>query len=98
LKALQENLGEHQDAAVHATELGTVAHHLAAAWPPETGLVDTGLVDTGLVDTLLATGRLLGQLEGVRDRTRLEFAARFARYDRAATSHALDAALRGARP
>jgi hypothetical protein len=55
------------------------------------------LVDTLLVDTLLATGRLLGELEGVRDRTRLEFAARFARYDRDATSHALDAALRGAR-
>ena len=113
LKALQENLGEHQDAAVHAAELRTVAHHLAAAWPattgastdtgPEdtglvdTGLVDTGLVDTLLVDTLLATGRLLGELEGVRDRTRLEFAARFECYDRDATSHALDAALRGAR-
>lgn len=103
LKALQENLGEHQDAAVHAAELRTVAHHLAAAWPAttgastDTGPEDTGLVDMGLVDTLLATGRLLGELEGVRDRTRLEFAARFERYDRDATSHALDAALRGAR-
>lgn len=84
LKALQENLGEHQDAAVHATDLRAAAHAL------HDGPATAG---TDLVDTLLAMGRLLAELERVRDRTRLEFADRFAAYDTPAARHALEAAL-----
>jgi CHAD domain-containing protein len=87
LKALQENLGEHQDAAVHATDLRAVAHDLHA------GVGDPAAT----ADTLLAMGRLLVELEGVRDRTRAAFAERFAAYDTAATRRALHAALLPAR-
>lgn len=95
LKALQENLGEHQDAAVHAADLRAAAHAL------HTGTGTTGTTGTtdpaALVDTLLAMGRLLAQLERVRDRTRLEFADRFTAYDTRSTRRALEAALRTAR-
>lgn len=99
LKALQENLGEHQDAAVHATDLHRVAHDLLAAASPGTDTTTDASPDSGvhLADTLLAAGRLLGELEEVRERTRLEFASRFARYDSDVTRQALEDALRRAR-
>lgn len=94
LKALQENLGEHQDAAVHAADLRAAAHAL----PVGSGTAGTaGTTGTDDVDALLAMGRLLGELERVRDRTRLEFAERFAAYDTRATRRALEAALGTAR-
>jgi CHAD domain-containing protein len=67
LKALQENLGEHQDAEVHVAMLRDLARHLDAAG-----------VDT---DTLMATGRLVELLDRRRLAARQEFAERFAAYD-----------------
>jgi CHAD domain-containing protein len=80
LKALQDNLGEHQDAEVHIEEVRTMADELVA----------TEAVDAG---TLLAMGRLVAHLEGVRVATRGGFAERFADFDTKATRRALDALL-----
>ena len=68
LKALQDNLGEHQDAEVHVTELRAMSSELHGA---------PG-VDAG---TLLAMGRLTEHLERHREAAREEFAERFASYD-----------------
>lgn len=68
LKALQENLGEHQDAEVHVHALRAMSSELhdAAGAPPE---------------TLLAMGRLAEHLDRRRTTARRQFAERFATYD-----------------
>jgi len=81
LKALQDNLGEHQDAEVHVNMLRTIAHELHA----------TG----ASADTMLALGQLTELLDQRRRAARAEFAERFARYDTPATQRALDAVLEG---
>jgi CHAD domain-containing protein len=68
LKALQDNLGEHQDTEVQLDELRSVAHDLHAA----------NVADT---DALLAVGRLVDHLERRRQAARAEFTERFAAYD-----------------
>jgi CHAD domain-containing protein len=81
LKALQDNLGEHQDAEVHISMLESVANELH----------DTA----ASADTMVAIGRLTHQLDQQRLAARAEFAERFAAYDRRATQRALDAMLEG---
>jgi CHAD domain-containing protein len=83
LKALQDNLGEHQDAEVHLAQLRELAHDLAGR----------PTVDT---DTLLAMGRLSDHLDRRRAEERAAFGARFAAYDTKANRRALDALLRKA--
>ena len=68
LKALQDNLGEHQDAEVQVAELRSIAH----------ALNDAEGIGT---DALLAMGRLIDHLERVRERERDAFTERFAAYD-----------------
>jgi len=68
LKALQDNLGEHQDSEVHLGELRSIPAQLggrAAAEPT----------------TLVAIGQLTEQLEQRRKAARTEFAERFSAYD-----------------
>lgn len=81
LKALQDNLGEHQDAAVHVEMLQDLARELNDA-------------DVS-PDTLLAIGRLTERLDQQRLAAHAEFAERFAYYDTPATQRALDAMLEG---
>jgi CHAD domain-containing protein len=81
LKALQDNLGEHQDAEVHAGMLRTIAGELPATTPPA---------------TLVALGQLVEQLEQRRVDAREAFADRFADYDSKATRKAMRAMLGGA--
>ena len=81
LKALQDNLGEHQDAEVHAGRLRTVAGELPPTTAPE---------------TLVALGQLVEQLERRRVEAREAFADRFAEYDSKATRKAMRAMLDGA--
>jgi CHAD domain-containing protein len=79
LKVLQDNLGEHQDAEVHITELREIArvvHEQGAS-----------------SDTMLAIGQLSEQLDQRRHAAHVEFASRFADYDTKATRRALDKAL-----
>ena len=83
LKALQDNLGEHQDAEVHLGQLRELAHDLH-----KRATVDT--------DALLAMGSLGDHLDRRRQHERDEFAHRFAAYDTAANRNALDALLRPA--
>jgi CHAD domain-containing protein len=81
LKALQDNLGEHQDAEVHVHMLRAVA---------------TELHETGAsADTMVAIGQLTERLDQQRLAARIEFAERFADYDNPATQRALDAMLDG---
>jgi CHAD domain-containing protein len=81
LKALQDNLGEHQDAEVHVDMLRTIA---------------TELHENGAsAGTLVAIGQLTERLDQQRQAARLEFADRFADYDTATTQRALDAMLDG---
>jgi len=80
LKALQDNLGQHQDAEVQVAELRDLAHHLR----------DRLGIGT---DTLLAVGRLVDHLERVRQRERDAFDDRFAAYDTPANASLLDALL-----
>ncbi len=81
LKALQDNLGEHQDAEVHVHLLRAVA---------------TELHETGAsADTMVAIGQLTERLDQQRLAARVEFAERFAGYDSPATRRALDAMLDG---
>ncbi|MDP1818330.1 MAG: CHAD domain-containing protein [Acidimicrobiales bacterium] len=77
LKALQDNLGEHQDAEVQMAQLRTLAHDLR----------DAPGVDT---DVLLAIGRLGEQLDRRRSSERAAFADRFAAYDTKPNRRALD--------
>jgi len=78
LKALQDNLGEHQDTEVHVAQLRSVARDLRSQVGP---------------DTLAAMDRLTGHLDGRRGAARAEFAGRFAAYDTTRTSAALAALL-----
>jgi CHAD domain-containing protein len=81
LKALQDNLGEHQDAEVHVEMLRSIA---------------TELHETGAsAATLVALGQLTERLDQQRQAARVEFADRFTDYDTAATQRALDAMLDG---
>lgn len=73
LKHFQDNLGEHQDAAVHAVELTELVADNADRLP---------------VETVLAAGRLIERLDQKRDAARLEFAERFAEFDSNATKRA----------
>ncbi len=81
LKALQDNLGAHQDAEVHVGLLRAVARELhEAGAPPE---------------TMVAIGQLTERLDQQRLAERGDFAERFAGYDTPATQRALDAVLAG---
>ncbi len=81
LKALQDNLGEHQDAEVHVTMLRAVGHELydAGASP----------------DTMIAIGQLTERLDQQRGSARAEFAERFADYDTPSTHGSLEEMLEG---
>ena len=81
LKALQNNLGEHQDAEVHVALIREVADELN-----QRGVEPR---------TLIAIGQLTERLEQVRQASRAEFAERFDSYDSRATEDALDAVLHG---
>jgi CHAD domain-containing protein len=81
LKRLQDLLGTHQDAEVHAAELRQAADEL----PPTTAPA-----------TYLAVGQLIEHLERVRQEAREGFAERFATYDSTATRHVLRDLLDGA--
>jgi CHAD domain-containing protein len=80
LKELQDNLGEHQDAAVHVAQLHDAVDELPAGVPPE---------------TFVAIGQLIEQLDRRRQGARDEFAERFARYDSKATHQAFADVLDG---
>jgi CHAD domain-containing protein len=81
LKAFQDNLGEHHDAAIRVAALRTISQELRSEpRPPE---------------TMLAIGQLIAQIDQRRVATRLEFAEHFAAYDTKATQRDLDAALAG---
>ena len=67
LKQLQDNLGEHQDAAVHADELRAVAAELNS--------------ESTSPDTFIAIGRLSERLELAKASARDEFPRRFDAYD-----------------
>lgn len=77
LKALQDNLGEHQDAEVHTDQLRAIAEEIHGT-------------DAGGAGTLLAMGELTAHLQQRRRATRAEFAERFAAFDTAETRNALD--------
>lgn len=81
LKALQDVLGSHQDAEVHADALRQLAGEPEREWS---------------VDTLVAIGQLVGRLEQVRVSSRRQLAERFADFDRSKTNDALDALLESA--
>lgn len=83
LKALQENLGQHQDAEVHIARLRQLAHDLH-----EQGVAHA--------DDLLAMGRLVEHLDLRRRRERDAFAERFASYDTRANHKLLKSLLRHA--
>lgn len=78
LKSLQDNLGEHQDAEVHVTQLRDVSSTIAITAP---------------LTTVLATGQLVERMEQRRLASRAEFAERFAAFDTPATQKALEALL-----
>jgi len=80
LKALQDNLGEHQDTEVHAAQLRAMSHDLH------------GSGGAG-ADTLVAMGQLAGEFERRRTAARAEFAERFAAYDTAKTRRTLEVLL-----
>ncbi len=84
LKALQDNLGEHQDTEVHTAQLKTMSQELHEAG-----------VGAG---TLVAMGRLTEIFEHRRLQAREEFAARFTAYDTKQTARVLDELLEAARP
>lgn len=79
LKALQDNLGDHQDAEVHLAQI----HDLAVT------LHRQGVAP----EVLLGMGRLAEHLDQRRRRDREEFAERFARYDSKANARLLRVAL-----
>jgi CHAD domain-containing protein len=80
LKALQENLGAHQDAEVQLGLLRMLAHDLAAA----------GQVDT---DTLLDVGRVSERMVRRQANERRAFDDRFGRFDTKRNRHALASLL-----
>ena len=75
LKALQDTLGEHQDAEVHAHALRTIADDRQQHWDAE---------------TFLAIGQLIERLEQRRVATRDELAERFGEFDTKKTVKALE--------
>ena len=81
LKELQDNLGEHQDAAVHVAELRAISSelHRVGASPA----------------TMLAIGQLTERLDERRVAARIAFAERFGKYDTKATHRAFAEALEG---
>ncbi|MDP9464906.1 MAG: CHAD domain-containing protein, partial [Actinomycetota bacterium] len=81
LKAVQDNLGEHQDAEVHVAQLRVISGELHQFGAPPA--------------TMLAIGQLIERLEQRRIAARAEFAGRFAEYDTTSPQRALDAALEG---
>lgn len=81
LKAFQDNLGEHQDAEVHAAELRAISRELHTS--------------SATSDTIFAIGQLTERLDQRRIAARADFAERFAAYDTKATQRALDATLDG---
>ena len=76
LKALQDNLGEHQDTEVHTTQLKAMSQELHGA---------PGVS----ADTLLAMGRLTEVFNRRRQEARDLFAERFSAYDTKPTARAL---------
>jgi CHAD domain-containing protein len=81
LKALQDTLGEHQDAEVHANALRDIADHRSQRWDN---------------DTLLAIGQLVERLEQRRLASRGDLADRFDAFDRKETVKALKELLASA--
>jgi CHAD domain-containing protein len=81
LKALQDTLGEHQDAEVHAHALRTIADDPRQRWS---------------ADTLLAIGQLIERLEQRRVASRNDLAERFAEFDSKKTTVALKELLASA--
>lgn len=77
LKALQDNLGEFQDAEVHSDRLRTIALELHEA-PGTTAA------------TMVAIGQLTEHFEQRRQAARKEFASRFTAYDTKASRRCLD--------
>ena len=82
LKQLQDNLGEHQDAAVHAAQLRSLVGESTLDLP---------------VETVLAAGQLVERMEQRRRTTRDEFAERFEAFDSKPTRQALSALLDSAK-
>lgn len=80
LKALQDNLGEHQDTEVHTAQLKAMSEELHGA-PGVTS------------DTLIAMGRLTEIFERRRLAAREEFAGRFTAYDTKQTAKVFDELL-----
>lgn len=83
LKDLQEHLGAHQDAEVHAAQLHDLARDLHGR--PEVSS-----------EVLLAMGQLIAHLERRRQAEREDFADRFSAYDTKANRRALTSLLREA--
>ena len=79
LKALQDNLGEHQDAEVHVALIREIAADIHQG--------------TATTETLLALGQLTERLEQIRIAARREFAEQFSVYDTSSTEHAFAAML-----
>lgn len=83
LKALQDNLGEHQDAQVQAERLTAIAAELRS--------------DNATTETLLALGRVIERLDARRISARDEFATRFAAYDTDSTNDVFNAVVASVR-
>jgi CHAD domain-containing protein len=81
LKALQDTLGEHQDAEVHVNAMREMADDRRRRWSPE---------------TLLAIGQLIERLDQRRVASREELAERFGAFDRKQTAKALKGLLASA--
>jgi len=79
LKALQTNLGEHQDAEVHIALLRSLTPELVSTEAD--------------ADTMVAVGELIQRLEQTRIAARAEFAERFAEYDSPTTQRSFDALI-----
>jgi len=84
LKSLQDNLGVHQDAEVHAAQLAALVQHQDAQDLPEA--------------TVVASALLVRELEQRCRAARTEFSARFAEYDSPGTHDALVRLLTVASP
>lgn len=84
LKALQDNLGAHQDAEVQLDDLRDLAHHLNDGSPAAT-------------DTLLALGRLRARVDARRQAERIAFHERFAEFDSKRTRRLLEDLLASGR-
>jgi CHAD domain-containing protein len=81
LKALQENLGQHQDNEVHAAELRAMATEMSAAGASP--------------HTLVAMGELAGAVDRRRADARAAFAEIFVEYQSKATRRLLRDLLSG---